>query len=264
MTQDKHLLLPVTLVRNGFAEAAMLSFVSHAAYPELSRRVGDILRGDEASYYATLTEERRKKDFLTGRASAKKALAALLDQVCEQDIEIKRGVFLQPVVALSGNDPLAVSISHGGRISAAISYPAGHPCGLDLEMISSNDFHVMQSAISVEELPHPKAGVTEAQRYTRAWSVKEALSKILCCGLTVPFPLLNIGSETAWDGEIWRGRFCNFPQYVFLSLATEGMVFSMVHPARTKVECDFHRVMAFMADNRTARGQGDVYTPLTM
>ena len=67
----------------------------------------------------------------------------------------------------------------------------------------------------------------EAERLTRLWCLKEALSKALRCGLTVPLELLAVGSAEAGPPGLGV-TFANFAQYRGLSLAAGDLAAALV------------------------------------
>jgi hypothetical protein len=76
--------------------------------------------------------------------------------------------------------------------------------------------------------------------------VKEALSKILRCGLTCPFTVFQLSEDSKMKGCLFTGGFVNFPQYQFISLATEKMAFAIVFPRRTEAQFYRKSIMEFL------------------
>jgi hypothetical protein len=78
---------------------------------------------------------------------------------------------------------------------------------------------------------------------TVMWSAKEALSKILMCGLTCPFQILAIGSlrrHKTW----YEGEYLNFNQYKFQSWISATVVCTIAFPRRTQIEVAMQRFLA--------------------
>lgn len=233
------LVLGLRLDREDGGDQACLAFADPAAYPRLESDPGAVLHPGEATYFASLEVPKRRRDYLLGRFAAKRALAGIDPALALPAVEIRPGVFQQPVVNAAAARPWGVCITHSGEISAAAAFPAGHPLGIDVEMIDPGHLAALRGQAAAADLPPVGS---EAQRYTRAWTVKESLSKILGCGLTTPFSIFAL-ADTAMDGPAFVGGFANFRQYRFLSLATPRAAFALVHPARTRVALPVDTVM---------------------
>lgn len=200
-----------------------------------------------------LAAEKRRREFLLGRVAAKQALKVLRPDLVAREVSIDAGVFQQPILCSADPNPLGVSLSHGGRLAAAVAFPAGHPLGIDVEPIDDSNLSALQSQVSVDELPLATPGGTEAERFTRVWTIKESLSKVLGCGMMTPFSLFSpVDAAFAGDGS-YSGGFEHFPQYRFLSLVTSHMAFALVHPARTSPLADWSRLIGFLAEHSSSR-----------
>ncbi|WP_032113934.1 4'-phosphopantetheinyl transferase superfamily protein [Candidatus Paracaedibacter symbiosus] len=64
---------------------------------------------------------------------------------------------------------------------------------------------------------------------TLFWTVKEALSKVIKCGFTIPSELLEIGDIQLKENYV-ESKFKNFQQYQALSFSVANYVCSIVHP----------------------------------
>jgi 4'-phosphopantetheinyl transferase len=238
--------LDLRLRRDESTQAACLNLVNHELYYELSPKSGAFLHTSELSYFASLKAEKRKRDYLLGRYAAKYALAGINQTIAASQIDIRPGVFNQPVVMHTGGVQLSICITHSGRISAALAFPAGHPIGIDIEVIEPGHIEVLKGQVATDELPPATEATTLEERYSRVWTIKEALSKVLGCGLTVPFSVFRLSENTAWEDGVFTGGFQNFHQYRFYSIATEDFAFAIVHPGRTETVFDEHILRAFL------------------
>ncbi|HSI82693.1 MAG: 4'-phosphopantetheinyl transferase superfamily protein [Candidatus Methylacidiphilales bacterium] len=176
-----------------------------------------------------------------------------------RSIEIALGAFTQPLarapqgggVASSNNISPAVCYAHSDGVAVALAFPDGHPLGVDLEVVAERRVKMLKTQINDTELagvlpsvyagssaPNVAEGMvvpTETDAYTQAWCAKEALSKILRCGLTVPFEVLALKNTRVVSSPVPRleGEFKNFTQYRFESLTVGRFAFSLVLPRRT-------------------------------
>ena len=67
------------------------------------------------------------------------------------------------------------------------------------------------------------------------WCLKEALSKALRCGLTVPFGLLEVASLVPLPGGV-RARFENFSQYEGIAFCAAPFCLALVMPHTARWE----------------------------
>ena len=81
----------------------------------------------------------------------------------------------------------------------------------------------------------------------RLWCLKEALSKALRCGLTVPLELLAVGSVEPHPIVLWAG-FANFAQYRGLSLVAGDLAAALVLPKTVTLALDTAAWQAALAE----------------
>jgi phosphopantetheinyl transferase len=245
--RPQDLLLKVELQRESGCQTACLLLTHSSHYPELSERPESVLHPEELKYFHSLHALKRKKDFLLGRYAAKRALLNLAVTHSAPAIHIRSGVFQQPVVSGPGCEELSVCITHSGTIAAAIAFPTGHPLGIDIEWHDDALVETLKNHIDHHELPPADLCDSEAERYTRVWTVKESLSKILQCGLTTPFSVFRLQADPVTRGGVWSGGFENFAQYRFISICSEKLSFALVHPGRTAVGLEIAQIIDFAA-----------------
>ena len=239
------LLVTVELERDSHTDTACLCLVQAIQYSELSASPESILHPEEYEYFISLSALKRKKDFLLGRFAAKRALLCLLPGVSPAAIQIKSGVFQQPIVSGQGYEGFAICITHSADYAAAVAFPGGHPLGIDIEWHDPGHLEALKDQISPHELPPINHSSAEVERYSRVWTIKESLSKILRCGLMTPFSVFELNADPDPVNDVWVGGFQNFHQYRFLSLSNKNMSFALVHPGRTKVSFPKQKVISF-------------------
>ena len=244
-TTGDMLTLALRLRRAEGEDAAQIVLMRDGA---LLREAGDEA-GDEAWLHdaEALTADAMRSAsararFLLGRYAAKCALKALRPQLAPQEVEIRRGVFGQPVVVCPQAGDLAVSIAHCDGLAAAVAFPQGHPLGIDVETVASVDAETARGFVAPHELA---PGLAPQEAYARAWCAKESLGKILRCGLAAPSGALALAGE-ALQGAAWRGRFVAHDQYAFVTLRAQKRAFALAHPARTQPLFDEARLLAFL------------------
>jgi 4'-phosphopantetheinyl transferase EntD len=216
--------------------------VFHAAFclacppwPETRDRRDQFLHAEEQSYFATLKFERRQISFLAGRYCAKRALQHLCPAAEPASFPIRPGVFQQPVVhGLRAN--LQVSISHAHVWAAAVAFPEEHPMAIDIEEVKADKADAIRSQLTPSEygLVAPLAG-GELRALTLLWTAKEAMAKVIRCGMMTPFTMFEIDSASA-SGRAIVSTFANFGQYKAISYFHENLAISLVSPRNTSIK----------------------------
>lgn len=213
--------------RTGLMQAALTLASAPLAWLDAHR--DSFLHGDEEALLTDRLHARRRHGLLLGRYAAKCALAGLHPDLDPRAVAIRPGVLEQPV--LSGVLGLGISLSHAGPVAVAVAFPEACPMGIDLERIRPANVALLTGQTTPAERRLVAAGLdaSEAERLTRLWCLKEALSKALRCGLTVPLDLLAVaGVERVPPGL--GVTFANFAQYRGLSLAAGDLAVALVLP----------------------------------
>ena len=204
----------LSLRRDGVPWDASIALVHPHDFGGWEERALQLLGRSEAKTLAALTSPRRRQSFLLGRIAAK---AAILHHRRSSDplaIEIRSGIFGQPVVACAGPDPTGVSITHSSAGAAAVAFREEHPMGIDFETVDPAQLDVLRSALTPAERHMATEDPSgEPVAATALWTAKEALSKVLRCGLTAPFEVLALESFNPPAPAFWEGTFVNFAQY---------------------------------------------------
>jgi 4'-phosphopantetheinyl transferase EntD len=231
---------PVRLVlqRKDLTTEAVFAWAHTAQYTALHDRRASILHPHELAQYERFTVLRRQSSFLLGRYVAKQALAVLLRESVYTRIEIVPGVFTQPIVKFPALDPVGVSITHAGDLAGALAFPQIHPMAVDIERLEPNNLEAMKSQIVAEELrPEALPQLSELLRCTIIWTAKEALSKVLKCGMMCPFALLET-VQLRQDAACYVGYFRHFGQYKFHTWIVPDHVITIVLPKWTTMVGD--------------------------
>lgn len=208
-----------------------------APLEELEAAARDLLAPEEAALLTERLAPARRQSLLAGRWAAKKALGLLAPDVAPRDIRILPGVFGQPVVSLPDRANVQVTLAHAGRAALALAHPESCPMGIDLERARPETL----SALNDQATPREREAMRtvlpgdEAQRLLLLWCLKEALSKALRTGLTVPFALLEVARLAPVPGGV-EAQFANFAQYQGLALAAGPFALAVVRPRMAQWE----------------------------
>lgn len=156
---------------------------------------------------------RRKRPWLNGRIAAKDAVRQYLWRkhghraLFPKELAISNAPNGQPRVQPHITEPyvrpLHISITHKGRLAAAIA--ASHPVGIDVETIEARSDSFLALAFSAEELELlPSHGREEW--IARAWAAKEVVGKVAGTGLRAnprAFRLESIRQERICVNGLW-------------------------------------------------------------
>jgi len=193
----------------------------------------EFLSADEKEQAAGFQFAAKKEGFLLGRLAAKRALGALIGEPDLRRIEIRAGIYGQPLVQHPRAGAAEVTVSHSHGMAVALAYPAGYPMGIDLETVSAASAATILGEVeaSPAELAWlVGAGIDEATACCVLWSAREALGKALRLGLNSPLGALALSEIRSAGQSAWLGRYQNFPRCQCLSQAKGGRVLSLALP----------------------------------
>jgi 4'-phosphopantetheinyl transferase len=230
----------VCCTRQSAVFIATLAFVAEDRFPALQSARTEFLHPDEVQAFGQLKFERRQRSYLLGRYAAKQALQRLLPQFAPTAVLVGAGVFGQPVVWSPGPPPVGVSIAHCAGAAAAVAFPLEQPLGIDLEPINADRLKAMLTQVQPSERQlddRLKGDHPDPAWVTSIWTAKEALSKILKCGMTTPFALLEL-ARLAREGNMFSGEFKNFGQYKVMAWQLPAHVFALVAPRRSEIQIE--------------------------
>jgi 4'-phosphopantetheinyl transferase len=234
----------LSIHREGSVLRAAIAFAFEYEFADLVERANDFLGPTESTYFGNLEFIRRRQSYLLGRYAAKLALARLWGERDLKSIEILRGVFDQPIVSHARSESLAVSMSHSATMATALAFPAGHPMGIDVELIDPKHGHTLRSQMSGEEVSWiEQAQHRELELATAMWTAKEALSKVLCAGLMSPVQIYNLSELHSIEDKTWEAFFCNFAQYKVIMWLENPFVLSIVLPKRSTLGEDWNQAV---------------------
>ena len=104
--------------------------------------------------------------------------------------------------------------------------------GIDAERIDSTCFEAIFSQLSKREIGWIENADVEhkPKLATALWTSKEALSKILCTGLTSPLQIYSLAEFNLIRLGTWEGLFQNFGQYKVMASICSSYALSIVLP----------------------------------
>lgn len=170
----------------------------------------DWLSAAEVGVVAGLTVPKRERDWLLGRWTAKRALAALAQLSTRHSslarLEVHAADDGAPEACFDGEPlPLSLSISHaGGRALCAILEEAAVGC--DLEQVEARselfvrDYFTRREQALVTALPEADRALYE----NLIWSAKESALKALRVGLNADTHTVEVSLPASGDRGGWR------------------------------------------------------------
>lgn len=190
----------------------------------------DIWADEDKKVFDSMKSDKSRISYMLGRVCAKRAVAELLPQDMSK-IWIQNGIFGQPIMDNSG---MKVSITHTDSMGAGIAFSGHLLMGIDLEKIDIKRFHVLECIISLKERALIRKFVKkEIDVLITIWTVREALGKAICTGITIPEHLVEIEEVMLEEDGSLKSLFKNFPQYQAKSWIGKENVMTIVFPANT-------------------------------
>ncbi|GAX59129.1 phosphopantetheinyl transferase [Candidatus Scalindua japonica] len=225
---------------------ACLAGIHSREYTNVLKNVKDILHPEELDYFSGLKYERRKLSYLLGRYAAKVAASDYLNDKKLTKIEIFSGLFNQPVVRHLSFDTPDVTISHCDDIAVAIAFSPCKIMGLDIEYIAEEKLSVFETQLTESEKHMTsKEFDTVAAGAVCIWTIKEALSKAIKCGFTVPFKILELKKITPVNDSAYLSEFKNFKQYKSISVIFYPYILSIVLPCKMMVNTTTSSMLSY-------------------
>lgn len=241
---------PLDIQRNQRSVRTHLAYVETDHYTVIHDQYRSFLHTGEIAYFDNLIAEKRKLSYLLGRYAAKIAVSRLLNESDLTKIEISFGTFEQPIVNYVSFNTPDVTISHCDGVAMAIATQAGHVMGIDIEKIDFSKTHVFKSQITEDEAKKASQQFEDERvGFHMIWTAKEALSKTIKCGLTVPFDILQLDNiiPASTINNVYESSFKNFAQYKCLSWQLKNYLLSIVLPKKSMIPIGIKDLLIFRA-----------------
>ncbi len=126
----------------------------------------------------------------------------------------------------------------------ALAFPRECPMAIDMETVDHDRAATVKSELQF--LPEERewiksAAVDERAAYVLLWTVREALGKVLRCGLTCPLELLAVDQVKPVADGLWESSYRNFSQFKCLSWMRADLVVSLTLPKMTDFQACLRR-----------------------
>lgn len=223
----------ITLERKEWRGQAHLGFAS-PSFSELYRKRFQFMHPQELERLDKLSHPRLRFQFLAGRYTAKLTLASFLKMDAASHTWVKSGVFCQPIVECSTKNVPGISIAHTRRLGGSVVFPREHPMAIDLECPREDALDsIIRLVTPIEQTMRSQSDEGDLLFYTRLWTVKEALSKVLGTGLMTPIQVYEVNQEIQKEHHT-VSYFTNFSQYQAISFRVGSSLCSLVLPRLTQ------------------------------
>ena len=209
--------------------------ISNKPLNELLEEEKDFLHPEERQYLNSLPKGTRGHSFLLGRHTAKLAASAYTG-IPATALLIKPGVFQQPVLQGNNVSNVQLSIAHSGEWGIAIVFPESHPVAADVEMIKpGNDLSRLIPLTPGENKMLHALPFGQDAAMTLAWTIKEAMSKVIKTGLTASLEIFTI-SSIKLQGNYLVCEFTNFAQYKAIAWMEYQAAWCIVLPRNSDID----------------------------
>ncbi len=186
--------------------------ISHLYW--LTQTLADVPEGEswlsdgERRILSGLRFDKRRKDWLLGRWTAKRALCAAqaLESPILSTIEIRAAADGAPEAFRDGEPAdVAISISHSNARSFCAVGPPRVSMGCDLELMEARDDKLIEDYFTSEEKALCAADPLENSLCANLiWSAKESMLKALREGLRRDTRSVVVHPDFQSDSEIWK------------------------------------------------------------
>jgi len=237
--------VPLKISHSGSTTRSFLAILTDSSYAGIEREHQNWFHPSEWLRVNALKVEKRRKEFVLGRCACKLATSAYLEEPNLVRLVINAGVFGQPILRFLSDHHPELSITHTDTVALAVASQQGHPIGLDIEKLTDRDTDFLAEHVTQRDLRQLEGLTPNVKHaYLRAWTIKEALSKVLRCGITIPFELLELKSPMVVEANSFCCDYRNFPQYRCYSWSLGQYLVAIVVPRNVSLEVDSNLLLS--------------------
>lgn len=192
-----------------------------------------ILNAIEIQTAENMLHEKRRSSYLMGRISAKVALKKHLTIDHCAALHIENGVFNQPVICGNIRHGCQLSISHTDDMAVSVVFEEKHPIGIDIEAMNNEDIQYIYELLTPKEIIF--SGRVNPLIF---WTSKEALSKCLKTGLTLPYKWFEIDNIARMQEGIYEVYFSEYKQYKAICISGDRYLIALSCHAASHPDMD--------------------------
>lgn len=186
----------------------------------------DCLHVDEIKKFNKLRINKRKREYINGRFTAKKAISNIHKSIPFRKINIKNGFMGHPYSSEINEE---ISISHSGNCAVAIVFPRYFVASVDVEKLKeNNNVKFLDRYINEKELDKFNLE-NKLSNYSKIiiWSAKESLSKSLKCGLGSLLGALEISNISIINDRFVICSFKNFKSLMSIGFLYKDFIITI-------------------------------------
>jgi phosphopantetheinyl transferase len=183
------------------------------------------LSENELRKFHAMGVEKRKKQYFLGRITTKKALLSFVDGFAFGKINVINKKSGCPIIE---NSSYSTSITHTDEIVASLVFKRKFSFGIDIENIERGRIETLKSVVFNEEnIPE------DSKRLTVAWTLKETLSKALCCGFSRSFEEFKL-LKFSGNESIFTCSYSKHPEFKGIALIYGNNSYAIAYPTGIK------------------------------
>ncbi|MDU5207319.1 MAG: 4'-phosphopantetheinyl transferase superfamily protein [Clostridioides difficile] len=208
---------------SAFLSACAIRMANQSEYTKL-------LGNEEKIYFDTLKYPKRIMEYLIGRYVGKVSYGTLIGESDIKSIEITQDLHGGPIVLYKNVYSSSISISHCDNLAVALAYNSKTPMGIDIEFMSERKSDILKNILTEqEEKKAEKQQESIEKRIWRyiAWTTKEALSKVIRTGFTLPLSFYEIKSIFKVRDKFIT-EFTYFTQYRAYTVIKNNYIISFI------------------------------------
>ena len=172
----------------------------------------------------------RQNEFIAGRVLAKNNVSLIKEKFAPNEINIISGVWGFPIFDTKGINNMWVSIAHSKKYAASLlSELNTHPIGVDIEEITPENDATLAFFLSRY---NRDLSLEEKHIY---WASKEAVSKALRTGFTIPQDFFEI-SEIKFNNSFYIIKFKHLQRLQAIAWVKDNLVTSIAYPIELKFD----------------------------
>ena len=196
-----------------------------------------ILHKKEYNRYSSFPSKSRKKTFITGRYSAKKAISQLCKISDLSEIFIYNGIFDHPIIQHPKTPNIHVSIAHTDNASIAVAFPEDYPMGIDIEYVCPLKSKSITTQLSLAEINLRNClDISEDKLAIILWTAKESIAKTLKTGLMVSPFTFEIDKIINNKDKYYETYFKNFFQYKCISYVIDNYILTFCLSEKSEIK----------------------------
>jgi 4'-phosphopantetheinyl transferase len=210
----------------------------------------DVLSTHELQQYSQLRHPLRKQHYVLGRLAAKTAVSERINDKDLRQISIESGSCGQPLLRARSNCCTSVTISHSRNSALAIAYDSSQFFGVDIEHVGGRQRLALKHQRTPARIVKAAcASLSDLHVSYLIWTVREALSKALLCGMTCSPTVLDIDTFAIRDDGVCVGDFVHLDRYQFCAWLSHSFAIAIACSRKARLGTHLSSIRRFVTTN---------------